>query len=98
MTKDEQIEKELKRQSDRIKNGKMKLTTPIKTADGKEDLKEIAVETSSDASFIYNLPMVQEVAGDFKEVIADLTGLTDEQVASLHRADYMTLVIYVGKL
>ena len=92
------LEKELKRQAGRIKNGKLKLTTEIDSADEKSKLKEISVSTSTDASLIYNLPMTQNVAGDFKDVIADLTGLTDNQVASLHRADYMTLVIYVGKL
>ncbi|MHA1347964.1 MAG: hypothetical protein ACTSO3_16295 [Candidatus Heimdallarchaeaceae archaeon] len=98
MLKESEIEKELRRQTDRIKNGRMKLTTPIKSADEKNSIKEISVNESTDASLIYNLPMVQDVAGDFKDVIADITGLTDEQVATLNRSDYMTLVIYVGKL
>ena len=93
-----EIEKELQRQADRIENGKMKLTTPIESADGKSEIDEISINESTDASTIFNLPMIQEVAGDFKDVIADITGLTDSQVACLNRADYMTLVLYVGKL
>lgn len=81
----------------RFKNGKMKLTRPIKAANGTDELKEITLNETQDASFYMNMPLEQNKVGDFLEVIADVTGLTTSQVMTLHKEDYMSLVIYVGK-
>jgi len=81
----------------RFKGGKLKLTKSIKSLVDDKPLKEISVNNSTDASFYMNAPLRQEVIGDFFDIICDLTGLTSDQVSSMHKDDYMALVIYVGK-
>ena len=89
------IEKLTKNTLAKYKKGKLTLTKPIKSADGKEDINEISVADTTDAKFFYSMPLVQEDLGCFKGIIADLTGLTYEQVGSLHIEDYSSLVLRI---
>ena len=82
---------------DRFKGGKLKLTKPIKSLVDDKPLKEITINDSTDASFYMNTPLRQDTIGDFFDIICDLTGLTTNQVSTMHKEDYMALVIYVGK-
>ena len=91
-------EKALQEILNRFKGGKFKLKKPILSADGASELKELNVQNTRDASFFYSMPLNANDFGSYKDVIANLTGLTSEQVGSLDIDDYSSLVIFVGNL
>lgn len=95
MTVEQEVLKEI---LENFKDGKLELTKPIPTVDGKGEIKEISVQSTTDASFFYSMPLNANDFGAYKEVIANLTGLTSSQVGSLHINDYSSLVIFVGNL
>ena len=76
---------------------KIKLTRPIRNAADTDDINEITIKDENDvsASDFYNLEISTDGKmnlGSMAGVVADLTGLTDEQVASLKPKDYMLIM------
>lgn len=76
---------------------KIKLSRPIRNAADTENIEEITIKDEKDvsASDFYNLEISTDGKmnlGTMAGVVADLTGLTDEQVASLKPKDYMAIM------
>ena len=77
---------------------KFKLKRPIKDALGEKDIVEIKVReekelTADDFLDVVAIPSGQNV----KETVCNMTGLTSEQVGSMHPSDYNKLAGLVGK-
>ena len=74
----------------------IKLKRPIRDAADKEDLLEVTLKDENDvsASDFYNMEVSTDGKmnmGSLSGVVANLTGLTESQVAELHIKDYMIL-------
>ena len=76
---------------------KIKLSRPIRNAADTSDIDEITIKDENEvsASDFYSLEISTDGKmnlGTMAGVVADLTGLTDEQVASLKPKDYMAIM------
>jgi len=81
---------------------KFKLKRPIKDAAGTSDITELKIKDESDmsASDFYDVIISSNGEmrlGDMAGTIANITGITEEQVASLHPSDFIMLSGEVGK-
>jgi len=81
---------------------KFKLKRSIQNAAGTEEINEVSIKDEKDisASDFYDVsfnPDGSSNLGAMADTIANLTGLTNEQVASLHVKDYIKLSAEVGK-
>ena len=81
---------------------KFKLKRHIRNAADTDDVTEVKVKDEKDisASDFYDVsfnPDGSSNLGAMAETIANLTGLTSSQVASLHVKDYIKLSAEVGK-
>lgn len=81
---------------------KIKLKRPIQNAAGTGEITEVTVKderemTASDFYEVSFSPDGSSNLGAMAETIANLTGLTRSQVASLHISDYIKLSTVVGK-
>jgi len=81
---------------------KFKLKRPIEDASGKGELTEIEIKDEKDisASDFYDVSFNADGSsklGAMADTIANLCGLTDSQVASLHVKDYVAISAEVGK-
>jgi len=82
--------------------GTVKLKRPIKDAAGTGELKELKIKDESEmsASDFYDVTFSatgEMRLGDMAGTIANITGITEEQVASLHPSDFIMLSGEVGK-
>ena len=82
--------------------GTIKLKRPIKDAAGTGEVSELKIKDESEmsASDFYDVVISSSGEmrlGDMAGTIANLTGITEEQVASLHPSDYIKLSGEVGK-
>jgi len=76
---------------------KIKLSRSIRNVADTEDIKEISIKDDKDVSAcdFYEMEVSTDGKmniGSMAGVIANLTGLTDEQVASLKPKDYMEVM------
>ena len=81
---------------------KIKLQRAIKDPSGENDVNEVTVkdEAKITASDFYDIsfnPDGSSTLGSYANTIANLTGLTELQVDSLHPKDYIKLSGEVGK-
>lgn len=81
---------------------KFKLTRAIISADGAHDVNEVNIKDSKDVTAYDFFGMKISADGTsglgaMADPIANLTGLTEEQVASLSPKDFLTLSAEVGK-
>lgn len=81
---------------------KFKLQRPIKNAAETGEINEVSIKDEKDisASDFYDVsfsPDGSSNLGAMAETIANLTGLTSGQVASLHIKDYVKVSAEVGK-
>ena len=75
---------------------------PIKDAAGEKEISEITIKDENEISAcdFYNISFDgdgKSSLGSYADAIANLAGLTDLQVASMHPKDYVALSAEVGK-
>lgn len=81
---------------------KFKLSRPIKDAIGESEVTEINIKSEDDISAcdFYDVSFAADgniKLGTMSGAIANITGLTDEQVGSMSPKDYIELSGIVGK-